>query len=56
MDGYVNKNPEVVDALDDKLNEQLKSDMIPVARKKNGDLYSYSKALDEDLFYKLINK
>lgn len=56
MDGYVNKNPEVVEALDDKLAKQVKSDMIPVARKKNGDLYSYSKALDEDLFFKLMEK
>lgn len=56
MDGYVNKNPEVVEALDYKLEEQLKSDMIPVTRKKNGELNSYSKALDEALFYKLIDK
>lgn len=56
MDGYVNKNPEVIDALDHKLLEQLKSDMIPVTKKKNGDLNAYSKALDEELFYKLIKK
>ncbi|MCY1049601.1 PD-(D/E)XK nuclease family protein, partial [Mammaliicoccus sciuri] len=56
MDGYVNRNPEVVDALDDKLIDQLKSDMIPVTKKKNGELNSYSKALDEELFFKLMNK
>ena len=56
MDGYVNRNPEVVDALDSKLLDELKSDMIPVTKKKDGDLNKNSKALDEELFYKLINK
>nr|WP_263313863.1 helicase-exonuclease AddAB subunit AddB [Mammaliicoccus sp. Marseille-Q6498] len=56
MEGYVNNNSEVIDALDSNLTSQLKSNIVPVARKNNGDLTSYSKALDEDLFYKLIQK
>lgn len=56
MNGYVNKTPDVIDALDKKLIEQLKSDVVPVTKKKNGDLSAYSKALEADLFYKLIQK
>ncbi|KIX90595.1 ATP-dependent DNA helicase [Staphylococcus microti] len=56
LNGLVNSDEDVVDAYDRRIEGGFSSDIVPVALKKNGDFYAYSKVTDEQTIHRLIQR
>jgi ATP-dependent helicase/nuclease subunit B len=55
MSGIVNMEENVLQAVDEKLEESNKSQIVKVSMKKDGNPDSRSQTLDQDTYIKLIN-
>jgi ATP-dependent helicase/nuclease subunit B len=54
LNGLLNSDTNVLDALDDRIEPSFTSDIVPVGLKKDGTVKSSSKVADESTIYKFI--